>query len=72
MGISTDFLYARPSFIEGMARIMDVTGSLNEYNHAQDGQEADTIAIWSDWAMIGQDMRRVIGVYRRENSDTLP
>ena len=71
MGISTDYLFARPSFIEGVARIMDIGGTLNEYNYASDGQEADAIAIWSDWAVIGQDMYKAMGIYREENSDVL-
>ena len=59
----TSRLYARPSFIEGMARALDMGGTLNEYNSSLSGEEADAIAIWSDWAAIGQDMYAVMGDY---------
>ena len=52
----TSRLFARPSFIEGMARIFDMGGTLNEYNASPSGEEADAVAMWSDWAAIGQDM----------------
>ena len=57
----TSRLFARPSFIEGMARIFDMGGTLNEYNSSPSGEEADAIAIWSDWAAIGQDMYDAMG-----------
>ena len=57
----TSRLFARPSFIEGMARVLDMGGTLNEYNFSATGEEADAIALWSDWAAIGQDMYTVIG-----------
>ena len=67
----SDFLYARPSFLEGVARIFDFGGTLNEYNDSPTGQEADTAAIRSDWEAIGQDMRAAIEAFRREEADAL-
>ena len=60
MEIRSDFLYAKPSFLEGVARLVDFGGTLNEYNFSQTGEEADARAIWIDWAIVGQDMRRVM------------
>lgn len=56
MGEFTDLLYARPSFIEGVARIGDFAGGLNEYNVSSDGDEVDRKALESDWRAIGADM----------------
>lgn len=67
----SDFLYARPSFLEGVARIFDFGGTLNEYNDSPTGQEADAAAIRSDWEAIGQDMRAAIEAFRREEADDL-
>lgn len=67
----SDFLYARPSFLEGVARIFDFGGTLNEYNDSPTGQEADAAAIRSDWEAIGQDMRAAIEAFRREEADAL-
>ncbi len=67
----TDFLYARPSFLEGLARIMDLGNTLNEYNISPNGKEADYIALSNDWAMIGQDMYDAIAEFELEEADKL-
>ena len=46
----SDFLYARPSFLEGMARVMDIGGALNEYNNFLSDEDADFVALWMDWS----------------------
>lgn len=51
------FLFARPSFIEGFGRIMDVGGSLNQYNTDND---ADTTAILMDWLAVKEDFREAL------------
>jgi hypothetical protein len=52
------FLYARPSFIEGVSRVVDVGGTLDVYNESESGEVADWLAIFNDWRMIGTDMRQ--------------
>lgn len=54
------FLYARPSFLEGMARAMDMGGTLNEYNRSMSAEQADYLALLADWRMIGQDLRHAV------------
>ena len=49
-----------------MARLVDVGGTLNEYNDSPNGQEADDAAIRMDWAMVGQDMYNAIDAYEKE------
>ena len=56
----TDLLFARPSFLEGMARIIDFGGTLVEFNRSPDGNSADSLAIASDWYAVGQDLRNAI------------
>ena len=34
------FVYARPSFIEGMARVLDLGGTLNVYHNLPAGEPA--------------------------------
>jgi hypothetical protein len=58
----TTFLYARPSFIEGVARLLDFGGTLNEYNSSPSGAMADRFALEADWRAIQQDFQAVIGV----------
>ena len=50
------FLYARPSFVEGVARLLDFGGVLNEYNQSRTGREADWKALRADWITVGDDL----------------
>lgn len=52
----TDFLFAQPSFGSGLARVLDLFGLFDSYNESPKPAEADARAIYSDWAMIGQDL----------------
>ena len=56
----SDFLFARPSFIEGVGRILDVGNVLNTYNGARTPVEADARAINQDWRAIGRDVRAAL------------
>jgi hypothetical protein len=56
----TFFLFSRPSFIEGIARILDLGNTLNEYNYSQSEEEADSQAIASDWKAVGNDIKVAI------------
>ena len=67
----SDFLYARPSFLEGMARVMDFGGALNEYNTFLSDEDADFVALWMDWSAVGQDMRDAMSMYESEGADAL-
>lgn len=53
----TDFLFARPTLLEGAARIFDFAGTMTQYNVSPSGEIADLIALWMDWAVIGNDLR---------------
>jgi hypothetical protein len=54
------FLCARPSFLEGMSRVLDFGNCLNEYNGAPTGAQADYLAISGDWRLIGLDWNEAI------------
>jgi hypothetical protein len=58
--ICTDFLFACPSFVSGAARAVDLGGTFDEYNSSATPDDADTQALWSDWAVVGQDMHLAI------------
>jgi len=59
-------LYAQPSFWEGVARIIDLGGTLNEYNYSDHPREADLRATWSDWEEVGADFIAAIGQLQEE------
>ena len=62
----TDFLYARPSFIEGVARVLDIGGTLNVYNSSPTGSKADSLALDSDCLSIGDDWLSVLDRQKSE------
>jgi hypothetical protein len=53
---NTDFLLARPSMLEGFARVLDMGSTINIYNESLSPNEADSIAISNDFQMVGQDI----------------
>lgn len=59
-------LFVRPSFIEGLARIMDFGSGLQIYNYSKDGKDADFKALQNDWRQIGRDIELSISRYEQE------
>ena len=53
----TDFLYARPSFLGGLASILDIGSTLTVYNSSPTPEIADAKAMYSDWKAVGDDLR---------------
>lgn len=64
----TDFLFARPSFVEGISRVLDFGGTLNEYNRKSSPQEADSNAILNDFLMVGNDITTAIDIQEEKTS----
>ena len=59
-------LFARPSFIEGYARVIDMGTTLNEYNRDRTPEEADKAAIQSDWKTVGENLESAISNFSKE------
>jgi hypothetical protein len=66
MGCYFDLLYSRPSFFEGAASIMDIGGTLVEYNSSPSADEADVNAIRAAWRQVGEDMEAAINAVAAE------
>lgn len=64
--MQSDYLFARPSFVEGFGRIVDMSSSLNTYNYSRDGGQADARAIYEDWKALGHDVRMALEQLRSE------
>ncbi len=56
----SELLFARPSFIGGMSRVLDLGATLTEYNRSKTENEADLKAIASDWRAVGVDIEHAI------------
>ncbi len=66
----SDFLFARPSFVEGMARMWDFTNGLSTYNYSANPREADALAIRSDWESVGDSLWWAMGRYEAEEAQS--
>ncbi len=56
----TNLLYAKPGFLSGIARALDIAGIFDSYNDSPTGSMADYMAIKSDWKTIGNDLRNIM------------
>ena len=65
-GEHTGFLFAVPSFFEGMARVVDFGNSLSMYNYSPDAAIADARAMRADWLALGCDVRAALAQLREE------
>ena len=63
----TDYLYARPSFAGGMARLFDFGRTLNVFNESPNGSIADTKAFCEDWRAVASDLREVLNRIDQEH-----
>ncbi len=52
-------LFAEPSFLSGMASILDVGGMLKGFNSSLSPQQADYLALLADHRAIQEDIRAV-------------
>lgn len=62
----TYYLFARPTFLEGVARTLDITGAFDSYNESSDGKAADARALTNDWKMVGFDIQTGLDGYGKE------
>ncbi len=62
------FLFARPSFLSGVAHLLDFAGTLKTYNESLSGDLADKRAFSEDWKAIGEDLRSALLKYRTEQT----
>ena len=66
--ISSGTLFARPSAVEGVARIVDFAATLQDYNTSSTETEADFRALKDDWKVVGDDLRYAIKKHEQEFS----
>jgi len=63
----SDYLFATPSFAEGIARNIDLFGSMNVYNTSKSPEAADERAYLEDVKALRKDMDVAIsGVLKNE------
>jgi hypothetical protein len=55
--VRTTFLFPEPSVWSGCGRVIDLWGGFDLYNFSSTPIEADLKACYTDWRMVGQDIR---------------
>ena len=60
-------LFARPSALCGAASIIDFGGTLVRYVESNSGGQADSLALWSDWLAVGDDMWHAVRTFDVEH-----
>jgi hypothetical protein len=60
-----NFLVASPNFLEGIARVLDFGDTLTQYNYSLTEEQADRIAVGSDWHFVGLDLKSAIEDFRK-------
>lgn len=71
MEYTTTFLFACPSFVEGVARALDFGSTLQEYNNALSGEQADALALQADLQAVADDMQTAVSSFEQDNQDLL-
>lgn len=61
-------LFARPSIVEGVGRIVDLGATMQKYNESKTEEEADVRALKNDWRAVGEDFRKSIANYEQKTS----
>ena len=56
--MGSDFLFVRPSLIQGLGSVVDLAGVAEEgnYNLSKSTEEADYRALAADWLVVGADL----------------
>lgn len=68
----SDYLFAQPSFLSGMGRVMDLGGAFDDYNFSPTPQMADARGLVADVAAVGREMREAIVRVEAELPSTRP
>ena len=58
--VKSDFLVASPSLVSGAARLFDFYGLYDEYNTSPTEPQADAMATFADWMVVGKDLQEAI------------
>lgn len=60
------FLFAMPTWQEGVGRLVDFGNSLTEYNRTPAPDDPDARATANDWLAVGDHLRGALWIYSGE------
>jgi len=70
--MGSDFLFAVPSIMSGVARTLDLGGTFDSYNASKTEEDADRRAIGLDWKLIGGDLSDALYQFEAEQPTPPP
>lgn len=70
LSTETSYLYALPSFFEGMSHTLDIGNISVTFNESSTPEEADRKAIGNDWMAVGKDISISIYNYDKKNESS--
>lgn len=62
----SSFLFANPSFINGVAHFLDFEGNFDAYNISRTPLEADVKALYADWLAVGNALTEAMEAFSAE------
>lgn len=63
--INSSTLFTIPSVFKGAARVVDLSGYLDDYSYKKTEAEADREALRRDWNVVGLDIKKAIEDYEK-------
>jgi hypothetical protein len=67
----TNFLTADSTFLTGAGTAFNLAGSYYRFNFSPTSTAADAKALFSDWAITGQDIKDAMTSFSQENEKQL-
>lgn len=62
--MSYDTLFAMPKFATGVARVLDLGSTFDQYNFSENEKEADSESLKLDWETVGMDLYEAMDEYK--------
>lgn len=62
-------LFAMPSFIRGLSRVLDLGSTVDSYQRSGHVLESDYDALKSDWEAVGQDLYGALDDYGKKQTE---
>jgi len=70
--MGSDFLFAMPSTLSGVARSLDLGGTFDSYNSSHTEEDADRKALTADWRCVGKDLHDAMQQFEAEHPLPVP
>lgn len=63
---NTRFNFSIPSFLTGMGSVLSIGGNYYKLKQFKNNNRTDIEALWSDWNVIGDDIRSAAKHFNKE------